>query len=548
MLNIDVGKIVIEPFVYERILKINIEKELNEHSTMYVYGVIKDDKQVEPVVSATEGVKIKCIHDGKVYFSGVLQNVKVTCENNVHYLEVYAISNTVLLDTVKHKRSFQDNGQDYQSIVESVIADSGASVEYNADAMTVENIILQYNETDWEFAKRLASHTNDVLIPITDDMPKFHFGATDKGNAKVETNGYSISRNFDAFRRMSEEEKPLTAGDVTVYAIRTNEFIGDLGEKIDLNGNDLRICRLSLFLAEAALTVVYTLADKKAVSTPKFYNPAITGLVLDGKVVEVENDTLKLDLANDTDRGVELDTGERHFFKYATGYSMENHTGWYVMPEENDIVQLLFPLEDEKYAYAASSLRQEDTDRTIDYMVKYLRTSFGREIKLDENEILITTVDDETFIRIHKENGEDGGSLGIEVKTPNRVLIKSEASKINIESEDDMTITTQKNLYIEAKDNIKMVCGGNNMEFDEKGGKGVSMSTDKEYFLKSKGPATMKGEDKLLVESADNMTLKTNTELVGDAATQIKLTGMGSDIVMKSSGIDLMGHLIKENP
>ena len=547
MLAIDVGKIVIEPFQFENILKINIEKELNEHPTMYVYGIIKDDKQVEPVVSATESVKIKCIHDGKVYFSGVLQNIKITCVGDVYRLETFAIAHTILLDTVKHKRSFQDNGQNYQSIVESVIADNGASLEYNAEEMTVENIILQYNETDWEFAKRLASHTNDVLIPITDDTPKFHFGATAAGNAKLETSEYSISKDFDAFRRMSEEKTPLTAEDVTVYAVKTNEFIGDLGEKINLNGKDLHICRLSLFLEESALTFVYTLADKKAVSTPKFYNPAITGLILDGKVVKVENDTLKLDLGNDIERGVELDTDERHFFKYATGYSMENHTGWYVMPEEDDIVQLLFPIEDEKYAYAASSLRQEDTDRTVDYMVKYLRTSFGREIKMDENEILITTVDDETFIRIHKENGENGGSLGIEIKTPNRVLIKSE-SKINIESDDDMTITTKANLLINADKNIKMTCGGNNMEFDESGGKGISVSTKKEYKLNSTGKTTIDGAAEVEVKSKKNMTLDSSAELLGTAQSKINLNGAGSTALLKSSGIDFLGQLIQENP
>ena len=138
---------------------------------------------------------------------------------------------------------------------------------------------------------------------------------------------------------------------------------------------------------------------------------------------------------------------------------MENHTGWYVMPEEGDIVQLLFPLEDEKFAYAASSVRQEDTDKTVDHLVKYWRTSFGREIKMDKDEILISTVDDETFIRIHKEDGDDGDSLGIEIKTPNRVLVKS-GSKVTIQSDDNMTIKTPKEMYIDAGKMMK-ISGGN---------------------------------------------------------------------------------------
>ena len=471
---IDVGKIKVTPFEFDSILEIKIIKELNEHSVLYVCGIVRDDKQFTPVSDNTEEVKVKCENDGKVYFSGVLQSVKVTCVNAIYRLEACAISNTILLDTVKHKRSFQDNSQTYQSIVETVIADNSGSVTYNADALTVENIILQYNETDWEFAKRLASHTNDVLIPIIDDSPAFHFGAPTSGGASLESVDYSISRNFYSIRNFdrpssieeSKEGKPLkmTADDVTVFCVETDDYLCDIGEKFSLNGNDLHVCHLSLTFENSALVVVYTLCPKKAVSTPKFYNPSITGLIIDGKVTEVENDTLKLKLDDNKARGVEQDTSEAHFFKYSTNYSMEKNTGWYVMPEENDIVQLLFPIEDEKFAYATSSLRQEDTARTMDYMVKYLRTSYGRLIKMDKDEILISTVSDdncddcETYVRLHKDKDP-----GIEIITPNRILIKSDGSTINIESEDDMTIKTKSKMFIEASDKIQMMCGNSSI-------------------------------------------------------------------------------------
>ena len=551
---IDVGKIIVSPFEFESILEIRIEKELNEHSRLYVCGIVRDEKQFTPVADSTEGVSIKCENDGLVYFSGVLQNVKITCVDAVYRLEAYAISNTILLDTQKHKRSFQDNGQDYQAIVESVIADFGATVTYNADTTTVENIILQYNETDWEFAKRLASHTNDVLIPITDDSPAFHFGATDEGSAKLVSSDFSISRNFDAIRRFDasrtiEEEKAadllkLTDDDVTIYTFETDEYVCDLGEKLNFNGADLHVCHLSLSFEKSALSVVYTLCAKQAISIPKYYNPAITGLVLDGKVLEIENDTVKLRLDDDKERGVELDTDEAHFFKYATGYSAEGHTGWYVMPQVDDILQLVFPNEDEKYAYAKSAIRQEDTDKTTNYEVKFWRSTFtdgtsDKEIKMGEKEILITAKDGETFIKINEDTG-------ITIKTPHPILISS-GSTLTMTSDDDMTITTEKNLYIEAKDNIKMVCGGNNMEFDELGGQGISMATDKEYKLASDDNATVDGKKEISVKSGKDMILDSGSKLSESATTQIDLSAAGSSMMMKSSGVDIKGALIKEN-
>jgi len=468
---IDVGKIKIVPFDFERIIEVRIEKKLNEHSTLYVCGYVRDEQQFNPVSNSTEGVKVVCENNGLVYFKGVLQNVKVTCIDAVYRLEAYAISNTILLDTVRHKRSFQDNGQDYQAIVKKVIADESGSVVYNADALTVENIILQYNETDWEFTKRLASHTNDVLIPIIDDNPKFHLGATDQGSAKLEVKDYAVSRIFDLIRHFKapgkiEKDKDkspleLSDDDVTIYTVETDVFVGDIGEKFNLNGIDLRVCHLSLTFENSALTVVYTLCPKAAISAPKFYNPAITGLILDGKVKEVENDTLKLKLDNDTARGVEEDTGEAHFFKYATGYSMEKHTGWYVMPEEDDIVQLLFPIEDEKYAYATSSIRQEDTDRTTDYMVKYLRTSYKKEIKMDKDEILISAKDDDTFVRVIE--GE-----GIRAITTKDVKIICDGT-MDVNSKKDMSITTDTNLSITAKNSILLECGNSKIKMSSGG-------------------------------------------------------------------------------
>jgi len=533
MKPIDVGKIKVSPFEFESILEIKIKKELNEHSTLYVCGIVKDAKQVTPVTDMTDGTNIKCENDGQVYFSGVLQNVKITCMEEIYRLEAYAVSNTILLDTVKHKRSFQDNGQTYQEIVETVIKDNSGTVTYNASEMKVENIILQYDETDWGFAKRLASHTQDVLIPITDDKPAFHFGATDKGGTKLESNNYSISKDFNAFRRMSTEAEPLTVDDVTIYTVEMDDFVCELGEKFNLNGTDLYVCRISLSFVNSALTVVYTLSAKKALSTPKFYNQALTGLILDGTVLKVEDDNVKLHLAIDE----EQDEGKAHLFVYATCYSAEGHTGWYVMPEEGDTVQLLFPDEDEKHAYAASSIRQEDTERTADPLIKYWRTTFGKEIKMDEKEILITSKDDETFIRINEETG-------IEIITPHPILVQS-ASTINIESEDDMTLITKKNLFVQAKDSIEMACGGNIMKFDPS--KGIKLSTDKKFELVSEDDATIDSKKEVGVKSGKDLKLDGGGKILESAKSGIELSSGGSSIKLASSGIDVKGTIIKEN-
>lgn len=523
MKPIDIGKIKIPPFEFESIIEINIEKELNEHSMLYVCGIVKDDKQVSPVTDMKKGTNVKCENDGQIYFDGILQRVKITCMEEVYRLEAYAVSNTILLDKEKKKRSFQDNEQTYQNIIETVIKDNSCTVTYNASEMKVENIILQYNETDWEFSKRLASHMQEVLIPVTDSSPAFHVGLPDKGSAKIESGNYSVSKSFT----LSMEEGAM------VYAVVTDEFVCDLGEKLNLNGKDLHVCSISLSLKNSALTVDYKLSNKDEVKVLKFYNTAVTGLILDGTVLKVENDDVKLHLAVDD----EQDEGKAHLFAYAAGYSAEGHTGWYVMPEEGDTVQLLFPDEDEKNAYAISSVRQEDTEKTADPLIKYWRTTFGKEIKMDEKEILITSKDDETYIRINEETG-------IEIITPHPVLVQS-GSTINVESEDDMMFITEKNMILQAKESIEMICEGNIMKFDPSNG--ITVSTDKKFELVSEDNATIDGKKEVGVKSGKDLKLDGGGKLIGAAKSGMELSSGGSSVKLASSGVDIKGTMIKEN-
>ena len=525
MKSIDIGKIVIKPFNFYEIKEIKIEKKLNDHSFMFVKGIIRDVDGFSPVDTMTRGTSVQCLNNGKVYFSGILQSVKVIkTSGDQHYLEVSAVSNTILLDTVKHKRSFQNNGQSFQDIVESVIADSSGKVTYNADVMNVENIIIQYNETDWEFAKRLASHTQDVLIPITDDTPAFHFGATDKSGGMLNTSSYSKFKDFNILRKMSDEFEPLVEDDIMLCTVETDGLICDLGEKLTVNGEGFYVRHISVTINEksASLKVVYTLCPKKSISGPKYYNKATTGLVLHGEVIALKGDTLQLKLyvydKHNSESKVYIDddqsAGNEHFFKYATGYSAENHTGWYVMPEVNDVVQLFFPNEDEKNAYALSSVRQGKNVRTNDHLQKFLRTPFGKEIKFDKNKILITAKDSSTFIKITENSG-------IEIMTPDPIRVTSRNSTIDVTAGNDINVLTHANMNVTVKGDATILVEGDS---------DTTVKGDATVLVEGDTDTTVKGDATVLVEGNTDTTVKGNATVLveGDSDTTVKGDAMVS--------------------
>ena len=506
------GNFKVAPFEFDSIEELRIERSLNEHATLYVKGVVKIDWKDMPVTNATEGTNVKCEDDDNVYFSGVLQDVVITSVDDVYYLEASAISHTIKLDTKKHKRTFQDTGWTYNDIVSSIVGEDGGSVNFNVAAKNVEKVLVQYDETNWQFAKRLASHSQDVLMSISSsDVPVFHFGVEDGSCAgEIETANFSIFKDFNLLRLRSNDDQPLDEDSITMYRVKTDDFgygMFDVGDKVILNKQDLYVRHALLTLEQSVIFCQYTLSSKKAITAPKTFNHNVTGLALAGIVQVVENDDVKLDLH------VDYQPGTNQFFKYATDYSPESHTGWYVMPEVGDTVFLVFPTEDEKDAHASSSMRQSGTGKTGDPLVKFLRTPFGKEVKLEEKEVLITGKDDETYIKIN----EDGG---IEIYTLKPVKIFSDDT-LDINSTGDMTIATDAKLKISAMESIEVVCsaGGENA-ININPAAGIDVYTDQKLNVLSMNDTN--------IESKTNMFVTTGNKTNIDAKESITVVNQGN--------------------
>ena len=557
---VDVGKLKIAPFEFERILELKIERNINEHAVLYVRGVIIHNWKDRPVSEAKEGTNVKCEVDKNTYFNGVLQSVMITCEDAVYYLEAHAISHTIKLDTIKHKRSFQDNGEAYESIIKAISGEKNGVVHYHADTRTVERILVQYDETDWEFAKRLASHTQDVLTAVSSsDKPEFHVGTEDEKYAgEIISANYSVFKNFDLLRLRSNDEIPLIEDDITMYQVKTYDFSYasyDVGEKVLLNGiKDLYIRHAILSLEESHLVCLYTLSSKNAVTAPKIYNKNIIGLALQGTVKTVENDNVKLDL------DIDYKSGPAHFFKYATDYSPESHTGWYVMPETGDTVHLIFTSGDERDAFSASSIRMSGTSKTGDPATKFLRTPFGKEVKLDSQEVLITAVDDDTFIRV-SESGIDiitsqpitiVSDDTMDITSTGDMTISTEGNlsmssvgdmsisadgNMSIAAKGDMSITTDQNLTVDATASIDVTNMGNNTNFDP--GSGIAISTDQVFDVQSTGDANIDTKANMNLSALADQTLTATGNTTIESSANLAASGIQS-VTVSNGGTNVM--------
>ena len=91
-------------------------------------------------------------------FSGYPEKVEIKEESGYRVADIQAVSGTILLDQKKSNRVFQKKVQTYMGIASAVTADTehSACILPGSD-MRTGGTLIQYQETDWRFLKRMAS-------------------------------------------------------------------------------------------------------------------------------------------------------------------------------------------------------------------------------------------------------------------------------------------------------------------------------------------------------------------------------------------------------
>ncbi|WP_230199402.1 hypothetical protein [Bacillus ndiopicus] len=311
---------------------------------------------------------------------------------------------------------------------------------------------MQYAETDWQFLKRLASRFNTGLVPAaTFAQPKFHFGIPiGKAQGKLEDYHYTVRKRLADYLRYTENGNDgMEEHDFLYYEVETDKVLA-LGDTVSFNKQTLYIRAASTTMKDGLLKHVYTLATKNGMKQPELFNDNVVGLSLEGKVLEVAKDHIKVHLEIDEKQ----DKGKAHWFLYSTPYTAEGHSGWYAMPEINDFVHVYFPTQREEAGVASNSIRKNRetsaTNKLDDPSTKYYRTAFGKEIKMSPDEIVITALDGSVFIRLNEANG-------IELYSKGAIQLISQA---------DISINASKKILVSAEEEISLKCKESSVKMD----------------------------------------------------------------------------------
>ncbi|AMA73481.1 MULTISPECIES: contractile injection system protein, VgrG/Pvc8 family [Aneurinibacillus] len=449
----------VSPYKLVNLLELKITKKINDHARLYFTGIVPEelkDSYVEMTDTHTQ-IQINQIDEqsnSTPLFTGMVLSIEVKAVRDIYYIEVEAVSHTYRLDVKRKSRSFQNKDMPYSALLQKVASDyPGVDVmDVASKAARIEKFTMQYQETDWQFLKRMASRFNTGLVPAsTFDRPKFYFGVPEGGSkGKLEDFHYSVRKKISDFRNASENYiQSVDENDFIYYEAETDQVL-DIGSRVDFKGKSLFVCEAYTQMKNGLLKHQYILCSKKGMSQNTFYHSGITGLSLQGKVIDVEKDNVKVHLDIDPEQSV----AEAYWFPYSSVYTAEGNTGWYCMPEINDYVRIYFPSKKEEEGIAISSVRKDSEIREKNKLenpgIKYFRTAAGKEIMLSPEEIVITGKDGEIFIKLSEKDG---------------IQIFSKKN-IKIVSQEDISMSAGKKIVMSAKEEINITCKESNIKMD----------------------------------------------------------------------------------
>lgn len=455
------GNIEISPFKLKQIVEMKLVQQVNAHARLFFTGIISDDLKDQPVHDIAKDTRIEVSqvdYDAvkTLIFKGIVSRVEIKTVMGVYHLEVEAVSLTKLMDVKLKNRSFQNVKLTYQDLIKQVVNEYNGDIKDSvSEKQQTGKVIIQYQETDWQFLKRLASHFNAGLIPyLLADTPKLFFGVSESGGdiPKLENFNYRVRKRLAAYRVAAENYLPgLSEDDFIYYEVESEQRL-DLGAAVTFKNTQLYVFETTAFLENGILKHHYLITPKKGLSQKNLYNEQIVGLSLEGRVIDVAKDNVRVHLDIDSEQKKE----EAFWFPYSSVYTAEGNSGWYCMPELDDHVRVYFPSHKEEEGVAISSVRKDSGDSKNNKVsnpdVKLFRTKSGKELMFSPSEIVITGKDDQIFVRLNDQEG---------------ITIYSQKA-VKVIAKQDLTMESEEaKVIIKAKEGIKLSCDSSDLTMDQ---------------------------------------------------------------------------------
>ena len=379
-------QLMVEPFDFLDFTQWDCTQAFNEHGVLRITGLIAERNRTRYANMARREVQVcaKALNERGsevILFQGVLTNLSVASQHELHTMTIEIKTGTFLLDQRPHTRTFHPSTTTYRSMIKTCLdaANGGFAMRERRDQQA-RQFTVQYQESDWSFIQRLARRLGVVTFPdVRTAGKRVVLGLTPNANA--------IDIDFPVYRMTQSTSDPhsLIRYERGVYHIETRD-IYTLGQAVNFQEKRLVISEINSRLEGSELVHRYALCVLRSSYSAQEPHTAIKGVAMRARVTRVSRDRVQVLIHEDENR---RNSGVR-WFDYATVYSTPDGTGLFAMPEVGDEVRVLFPNGNESGAYVASSVHLETQGGRTNPNHKSWKNRQNKEILFTPDALILT--------------------------------------------------------------------------------------------------------------------------------------------------------------
>ena len=432
-------RIETSPFQVLALVEFESVLKKNQHGCAKVSGYISEETWAHIWFYDETGEK-------NILFCGYIEDLRIHAEADTFLLTALLKTGTGKMDMGEHIGVYQNGTTSCQKILETIVQGyADGKLLMGTEAGNIGNMVVQYKETDWEFAKRLAAQKNTVLMANEKSAGvKYTFGIIEEaGHELLSYESYSIVNLIGEYQ--IKKNCGMTESDAVAYKVKTREIFY-LGDAVCFLGKNYVVGEVERKWEGNEIYNYYLLETKGELRQMTYGNKKIIGASLKGNVTSVKKDTVKVVLMEDETGGW---AGQK-WFAYSTIYSSPDGTGWYCMPEKGDSVRLYFPNENEAEAYVNSSVNEQSSNSSSrsNPDEKSIKNKQGKEVLFKPDRLVFT----------------NNKGMSIEIVDDEGILIESDKS-ITIKAKENIgIISMEQGVEMSAPEKIAFQQGSTMLE------------------------------------------------------------------------------------
>ncbi|WP_394523885.1 hypothetical protein [Lacrimispora sp. JR3] len=423
------------PFALTSVTKLKINQSLNHHSRAWLEGTIQDqDVKVCSNLSWRENVTIT-YENGKtnqIIFSGIPYGVKIKYEGQA-YVSLEFCSRSMFMDDQKKTRSFQRNDRTYKTLFRELIKSNGGDIiDFTSSSDVYKAPLIQYEETDWEFLKRISSHMGVPVYPNpTGGTAQIYIGFGSNHVSVDNSIHKTIMKRMGEYLQFRKINSSFMESDFLAFYVN-NVWNCGLGDEVACEGRSLRVTRIEDSYEDGLLSRRCLLEIKGGITRKKSYQKLLKGASLKGIITAVGPDRVR----------VRLDADEKVPKEKLYWYPWHRND-WFCIPEVGSKAALYIPGEDEALAYVTDIIRPSGKKNSKNQKPEHkcFVTKRGKGMEVTPHSIFFRASGKKMTVQLSDRSGvKIRSSRGIQINAGETFVCN--ADNIKIKSKEQIALAT----------------------------------------------------------------------------------------------------------